>query len=133
MPFLKSFELGKKIGFVTHNFGYRYASKSIQGSIESDFDLVFNKTLSQKSGSMGWGPGPAKISKTCFLCDVTSRNPPTKNEKLFFFILTTRLAESVDGLDSSLAQSPGELYDCKAPARFGAFAGLKGFSDVPLD
>jgi len=60
MPFLKSFELGKKIGFVTHNFGYRYASKSIQGSIESDFDLVFNITLSQKRGSVGWDPGPAK-------------------------------------------------------------------------
>ena len=58
---------------------------------------------------MGWGPGPAKISKTCLLCDVTSRNSPTENEKRFFSILTTRLAESVDDLDSSLAQSPGEL------------------------
>jgi len=57
---------------------------------------------------MGWGPGPAKISKTCPYCDVTSRNPPTENEKRFF-ILTTRLAESLDGLDSSLAQLPGEL------------------------
>jgi len=28
---------------------------------------------------------------------------------LFFSILTTRLAESVEGLNSSLAQSPGEL------------------------
>ena len=83
------------------------ASKSIQGSIDVDSRLVFNKTLSQKSGSMGCGPGPAKISKTCLLCDVTSRNPPT--DKRFFSILTTRLAESVDGLDSSLAQSPGEL------------------------
>ena len=58
---------------------------------------------------MGWGPGPAKISKTCLICDVTSRNSPTENEKRFFSILTTRLAESVDDLDSSLAQSPGEL------------------------
>jgi len=40
---------------------------------------------------MGWGSGPAKISK------------------YVFSILTTELAESVDGLDSSLAQSPGEL------------------------
>jgi len=31
-----------KTGFLTHNFGYRYASKSIQGSIDADFDLVFN-------------------------------------------------------------------------------------------
>ena len=109
MPFLKSFELGQKNGFLTHNFGYRYARKSIQGSIDADFDLVFNKTLSQTSGSMGWGAGPAKISKTCLFCDVTSRNPPTESEKRFFSILTTRLAESVDGLDCSLAHSPGEL------------------------
>jgi len=94
--------------FLTHNFGYRYASKLIKGSIDADVDLVFNKTLSQKNGSMGWGPGPAKISKTCPLCDVTSRNPHRKR-KTFFSIFTTRLAESVDGLDSSLAQPPGEL------------------------
>ena len=34
-------------GFLTHNFDYRYASKSIKGSIDADFDLVFNETLSQ--------------------------------------------------------------------------------------
>jgi len=51
----------------------------------------------------------AKTSKTCLLCDVTTRNPPTKNVKPLFSILTTRLAESVDDLDNSLAQSPGEL------------------------
>jgi len=34
------------------------ASQS-KGSI-ADFDLVFNKTLSQKSGSMGCSSGPAK-------------------------------------------------------------------------
>jgi len=31
---------------LTQNFGYRYASKSIQGSIDADFDLVLNKILS---------------------------------------------------------------------------------------
>ena len=46
MPFLK-FSIRPKTGFLTHNFGYRYASKSIKGSIDADFDLVFNKTLSQ--------------------------------------------------------------------------------------
>jgi len=58
---------------------------------------------------MGWGSGLAKISKTCSHCDVTSRNPLTENEKLFFSISSRRLAESVDGLDGSLAQSPDEL------------------------
>jgi len=50
-----------KTGFLARNFGHRYASKSIKGSIDADFDLVFNKTLSQKNGSMRWGLGPAKI------------------------------------------------------------------------
>jgi len=64
--------------------------------------------MGQWVGAQG-RPKVAKISKTCILCDVTSRNPPTENEKRLFSILTARLAESLDGLDSSLAQSPGEL------------------------
>jgi len=51
----------------------------------------------------------AKISKTCLLCDVTLQKPRTENEKRFSSILTTRLAESVDGLDSCPDHSPGEL------------------------
>jgi len=61
---------------------------------------------------MGWGPGLAKGGQNfqnMVLHDVTSRNAPTENKKRFFSILTTRLAESVDGLNSSVAQSPGEL------------------------
>jgi len=49
-----------KTGFLAQNFGHRCASKSIKSSIDADFHLVFNKTLSQKNESMGWGPGPAK-------------------------------------------------------------------------
>jgi len=108
MPFLKSFELGQKLG-LTHNIGYRYASKSIQGAVDVDFDLVVNKTLSQKNGSLGWGPGPAKIPKHALFVTSPGRKPPTETEKRFFFISTRRLAESVEGLNSSLAQSPGEL------------------------
>ena len=43
--------------------------------------------------------------------------PPEKlkpKTKIYLFILTPRLAESIEGLNSSLAQSPGELYDSKA-------------------
>jgi len=32
----------------------------MKGFIDADFHLVFNKTLSQKNGSMRWGLGPAK-------------------------------------------------------------------------
>ena len=63
--------------------------------------------MGQCVGAQG-RPKVAKLSKTCLLCDVTSEIPHRKR-KTFFSILTTRLAESVDGLDSSLAQSPGEL------------------------
>jgi len=49
-----------KTGFLTYKFGHRCASKSIKGSSDVDCLLVFNKTLSQENGSMGWGPGLAK-------------------------------------------------------------------------
>jgi len=58
--------------------------------------------------AQGWAK-VAKILKTCFLSDVTSRNPPHQKQKTFFSILNTRLAESMDGLDSFLAHSPGKL------------------------
>jgi len=72
---------------LTHNFGYRYASKSIKGSIDADFDLVFNKILSQKNGWMGWSPGPAKGDKNIQNMPSLWRHlqkTPTENEKFFF-------------------------------------------------
>ena len=63
--------------------------------------------MGQWVGAQGQ-PKVAYFSKTCPLCDVTSRKPPPKL-KIVFLILATRLAESVEGLNSSLAQSPGEL------------------------
>jgi len=67
-------------------------------------------------------PKEAKISKTCLLYDVTSRNTTTENEKHIFSIMITRLAESVDGLDSSIAS---RVIGLQSSARFGAFVGLK--------
>ena len=64
--------------------------------------------MGQWVGAQG-RPKVAKISKRCLLCDVTSRNPPTENGKLFFLCQLEDFAESVDGLDSSLAHAPGEL------------------------
>jgi len=52
--------------------------------------------------------GRPKFPKHPFFVTSPSEIPHRKR-KTFFSILTTRLAESVDGLDSSLAQSPGEL------------------------
>ena len=61
--FSEKFRIRPTTGFLTHNFGYRYASKSIKGSTDADVDLVFKNTLSQKNGSVGWGPEPAKNGK----------------------------------------------------------------------
>jgi len=49
-----------------------------------------------------------KFSKHAFFVTSPSEIPQQK-QKRFFSILTTRLVEFVDGLDSSPAQSPGEL------------------------
>jgi len=43
----------------------------------------------------------AKKAKTCPHCDVSHREPQIRNE-IFFQSLTRRLAESVEGLNSSL-------------------------------
>jgi len=89
-----------------HNFGYRYARKSFKGSKDAEFGLVSAKTLSQNHGPMGWGPEPGKGGKNTPTCGVPPENPKPKK---LFLISSRRLAESVEGLNSSLAQSPGEL------------------------
>jgi len=73
---------------LAHNFGYRYASKSIHGSVDADFDLVFNKTLSQKNGSMSWDPGPAKAGQNFQSMPSLWRHLqkfPHRKRKTFFF------------------------------------------------
>jgi len=127
--FSEKFGFRPKTFFLAHNFGYRYASKSIQGSIDADFDLVCNKTLSQKNGSIGWGPRPAKcgeISKTPPLVAITSANPPPKTKNVFFSISTRRLAEYV--VFEQLSGSSGwRVMAKKVPATIVACAGRKGF------
>jgi len=55
------------------------------------------------------GPGKvAKNVKTTPHCDVTHKEAQTQNEKVFFLISTRRLSESIDCLNSFLAQSAGE-------------------------
>jgi len=104
--------------FFIHNVGYRYARKSFKGSIDAEFGLVSEKILRQNNGSMGWGPGPGKgdqkNAKTPPLVAFPPENPKPKTKNVFFSISTRRLAESAEGLNSSLAQSPGELQDCKS-------------------
>jgi len=60
---------------------------SIKGSIDADFDPVFNKTLSQKNGSTGRGPGPAKKGQNFQNMPSLWRHlqkTPTETENCFF-------------------------------------------------
>jgi len=82
----------------------------------------------------GLGPGAGqrwpKFPKHALFVTSPPENP-TETEKIIFSILTKRLAESVEGLNSSLAQSPGELWSCKnvkSRVKKVARAGLKGFA-----
>jgi len=52
---------------------------------------------------------------------------PPKTKNLFFSILTASLAESVDGLDSSITW---RVIGLQSSARFGAFGRLKGLRRI---
>jgi len=69
--------------------------------------------LSPKNGPVGRRPGLGKDGQNNAKIPLLVTFPPEKlkpnTKKIFFSILSTRLAESVEGLNSSLAQSPSEL------------------------
>jgi len=50
-----------------------------------------------------------KVAKNTPTCGVPPKKKTTENEKNFFFRFRLQASESVEGLNSSLAQSPGEL------------------------
>ena len=83
--------------------------------------------MGQWVGAQGW-PKVAKISKTCPHCDVTSRKPPPKMKNVFFSISTRRLAETVEGLDNSLALAAGDLW----PKKGWPIAVVKGLMTTHL-
>jgi len=65
---------------------------------------------------MGWGPVPGKGGQKFQNIPSLWRRlqKPTSQAKNFFSISTRRIAESVGGLNSSLALAAGKLQDCKA-------------------
>jgi len=83
--------------------------------------------LSQKNGSIDWGPGPGKggqkNAKTPPLVTFPSANAKPKTKK-FFSMSTRRLGESVEGLNSSLALAAGDLW----PKKGEPIAVVKGFN-----
>jgi len=102
--------------FLDYKFRYRYVRNPTTGSKDSDDSLVSKKKLDPKicliglATRVGWRW--RKRGKNASTCDDPHREPKPKT-KVFFSILTRRLAESVDGLNSSLAESVGELWRCK--------------------
>jgi len=83
--------------------------------------------MGQWVGAQG-RPKVTKISKTCAHCDVTSRKSPTKTKNVFFSMSTRRLAESVEGLNSSLALAAGDLW----PKKGRPIAVVQGLSKAPV-
>jgi len=70
--------------------------------------------LSRKNGPLGRHPGPGKDghnnAKTTLLVTSFPEIPHRKRKTFFFSILTARLAESAEGLNSSLALAAGKLW-----------------------
>ena len=87
VTFCVTFLFSSKIGFLRHNFGYRYVSKPIKGLKDVDFSLVSKRNLSEKNGLFGWRPGPDKVgpkSKTLSLLMSPTENPKPKTKKFIF-------------------------------------------------
>ena len=114
---------------MAHNFGHRCVSKSMKGSKDADFHLVFNKTMSQKNGPMGWGPGPTKCGQHFqnmpFLQRHLQKNPH-RNRKTFFFDFDNKTCWIRRGFEQLSSSSGWRVIGLQSSARKVAHAGLKG-------
>jgi len=79
---------------------------------------------------MGWGSGPGKgvqkNAKTTPLVDIPPSKPPNQKQKIFFSMSTRRLAESLKGLNGSLALAAGNLWPEKSEPIYWLAQSLKG-------
>ena len=99
-----------EIGFLSHNFGSKYAIKPIKDSKGADFSLV-SKRHEAKNGCWVDAQGQIKLAKnlkTSPLMTSPSDNSKRKSENLFK-IGTRRPPECVEVLNSSLALAAGKL------------------------
>jgi len=88
--------------------------------------------LSPKNGPLGQRPGPGKdgqnnAKKTYLLRSPQKTNP---KRKMFFLMSTRRLAESVEGLNSSLALAAGDLWPKKGVPVCWRVRSLKGQATI---
>jgi len=83
----------------------------IKGSKGSDSSLVSNENFREILWPNGWALGQVawiKMAQKLLMTSLTKNpQPPTKN---FFRVQARRLANSFQGLNSSLAQSVEELW-----------------------
>jgi len=117
-----------KTGFLAYNFGHRCASKSIKGSIDADCHLVFNKSFSQKNGSMGWGPGLAKDG--LLFQNMPSlwhhlQKPPLK-QKIVFFDFDCNTCWIRRGFEQFSSSFAWRVIRLQSSTRKVTYAGLKG-------
>jgi len=115
--------------FMSRNFRSRYTRTSIKGSIDAEFDLVFNYALSPNNGPMDWGPGPSKDDQNNAKSRLLVSYPPEKlkpKTKTFFFdfnFKTSCIRRGFEQLSSSIAW---RVIGLQSSARKLAHAGLKG-------
>jgi len=115
--------------FMSHNFHSQYARKSIKGSIDADFDLVFNSTLSPKNGPLGRLRGPGKDgqnnAKTPLLVTFPPWKAQTQNKHFLFDFdyKTCWIRRGFEQLSSSIAW---RVIGLQSSARKVAHLGLKG-------
>ena len=102
--------------FLSHNFCSKYVRKSINGSKFSDNSQVSKKNFEPKIACWVCAKGKVtsvrKARKPSPIMTSPTRmsKPKSKN---FLKIQTRRFPEYVDGLNSYLAQSAGELWSWK--------------------
>jgi len=97
--------------FMGHNFGSTYARKLITSSKDSDDNLASKKCWAKKLAHRIGVQGQVKLAikpKNTLLVTSPQEHPKPQNEN--FLVETRSLAESVDGLNTSLALSAGELW-----------------------
>ena len=78
---------------------------------------------------MGWGPGPDKGGQKKQKHPHLWRSPqqmPNQKQKNFFSMSTRKLAESVEGLNSSLALAAGDVWPKKGESIYWLTRSLQG-------
>jgi len=85
---------------------------SIKGSKDSDLSLVSNENFNETLWPSGWALGQVTWAKMTIKLLHLCRQPQKiriPNQKIFFRVQSTRLANPFELLNSSLAQSVEEL------------------------